>query len=813
MDTLFQDIRFGFRMLLKAPGFTAAAVVVLALGIGANTALFSVVNAVLLRPLPYPQPERLVQVWHTPPQSSFPGATRFTVSPANYLDWASQNHSFEQMAIYGFMSFNLTGKGEPESILASRVSSNFFSVLRTQPMAGRIFTSDEDSSGHAKVVVISHSFWQSHLGGDPSAIGQTISLNNEPYTIVGIMPAKFGFPTSSDPKFQTQMWTPIAWTDKDRAVRGNHNYFVIGRLKLNADLQQAKAEMNTISARLEQQYPADDKGWGASVIPLREQMVGEVRPALMILLGAVGFVLLIACANVANLVLVKTLARQKEIAIRTALGASSGRVLRQILAETMLLSLFGGILGLMVAHFSVRLIVAFLAKQLPFAAEISLDTQVLGYTLLVSLLTGVIAGVAPAFRATKTNLNDSLKTGLGRTDADSGGNRTRSLLVISEMALSLVLLIGAGLMIRSLSHLHNVDPGMDTHNVAITDLQLSRVKYAKTTQQAAFYDQLLQRLRGLPGVESASAIDVMPLSNGGSIQPIAVEGRPLVPMADQPEVAVRVIEPDFMRTMRIPLLQGRMLTNDDTEDRPQAILISDAMAKRIWPGENPIGKRLTMTFFPEKIREVVGVVGNVKQDGLDVAEPVATLYLPMAQTPRSSMTVVIRAAAQPENLASAMANAVHEIDREQPMNDVVAMDTVLADSISQQRFNMLLLGAFAGLALLLAAIGLYSVLAYSVRRRVREIGVRMALGAQRMDVIRMILGQGVRMALVGVVIGVAAAFALTRLMASQLFQVSATDPLTFIGVAAMLVLVAMVACYIPAQRAAKVDPMVALRYE
>ena len=812
MNSLIQDIRFGSRMLLKAPGFTAVAVIVLALGIGANTAIFSVVNAVLLRPLPYPQPDRLVQIWHTPPQSSFPGITRFSVSPANYLDWANQSRSFEQMAIYGFMSLNLTGKGEPESILATRVSSNFFSVLKTQPMAGRVFSSEEDSDGHGKVVVISHSFWQSHFGADPNVVGQTISLNSESYTIVGIMPAKFAFPTSSDPKFQTQMWTPIAWTDKDRAVRGNHNYLVIGRLKLNADLQQAKAEMNTISSRLEQQYPADDKGWGATVIPMREQMVGEVRTALMILLGAVGFVLLIACANVANLVLVKTLARQKEIAIRTALGASSARVLRQILAETLMLSLCGGVLGLAVAHFGVRLIVAFLAQRLPFAANISLDISVLSFTLLVSLLTGVIAGVVPAFRATKTNLNDSLKAGLGRTDADSGGNRTRSVLVVSEMALSLVLLIGAGLMIRSLSHLRNVDPGMDTHNVVIADLQLSRVKYAKPQQQFAFYDQLVQRLRTLPGVESASAIDIMPLSDGGSIQPIAVEGRPMVPMADQPEVAVRVVEPEFMRTMRIPLLQGRMLNTADTEDRPQAILISDAMAKRIWPGENPVGKRLTMTFFPEKIREVVGVVGNVKQDGLDVAEPAATLYLPMAQAARPFMTVAVRAT-QPETLAASIANAVHEIDREQPVNDVVTMDMVMADSVSHQRFNMLLLGAFAGLALLLAAIGLYSVLAYSVRRRVREIGVRMALGAQRMDVIRMILRQGVKLALIGVAIGVVAAFVLTRLMARQLFQVSATDPLTFIGVAGMLVLVAIAACYIPARRASKVDPMVALRYE
>src|SRR6185369_10676040 len=516
MDTLTQDIRFGYRMLRKAPGFTIVAVIVLALGIGANSAIFSVVNAVLLRPLPFQQPEQLVQVWHTPPQSSFPGMTRFAVSPANYLDWENQNHSFEQMAIYGFADYNLTGKGDPESVMAIRVSPNFFSVLRAQPLLGRIFSPEENQPGRGNVVVLSHGLWQTHFGSNPSIVGQAISLNSQSYTVLGVMPAEFGFPTSSDPKSQPQMWTPMAWNDEDRVVRGNHNYLVIARLQPNADVAQAQAEMNTISSQLEQQFPADDKGWGAKVVPLREQMVGEVRPALMILLGAVGFVLLIACANVANLVLVKTLARQKEIAIRTALGASSVRVLRQILCETLLLSLAGGALGLAVAHFGVRLIVAFLAQQLPRAGDISLDIWVLAFTLVLSLLTGILAGLVPAFRATKTNLNDSLKQGLGRTSSDSGGNRTRSVLVIAEVALSLVLLIGAGLMIRSLSRLRNVDPGMDTHNVLTVQLALSRVKYSEQIQQVTFVDQLLQRARSLPGVESVGAIDSLPLGDGGS---------------------------------------------------------------------------------------------------------------------------------------------------------------------------------------------------------------------------------------------------------------------------------------------------------
>ena len=813
METLIQDIRFSARMLRKAPAFTVVAVVVLALGIGANTAIFSVVNAVLLKPLPFRDPERLVQVWHVPPAKSFPGMTRFSVSPANYIDWAGQNHVFEKMAIYGYDNYNLAGKSEPEPVFAVTVSPDFFSVLGAMPMLGRTFLPEENQAGHGHVVVLSQGFWQSHFAADPSIVGRAISLNSESYTVVGVIPSKLVFPTSSDPKAQTQMWTPLAWTDAKRAVRGNHNYLVIGRLNSNATVQRAQAEMNTISARLEQAYPADDKGWGAVVVPLRDQLVGGVRPALLVLLGAVGFVLLISCANVANLVLVKTLARQKEIAIRTALGASSVRVVRQILSETMMLGLAGGIVGLFLAHYGVRLIVAFLAQSLPRATGIGVDAPVLTFTLAVSVMTGIIAGLIPALRANRANINDSLKQGVGRTDADSGGNRIRSGLVISEVALSLVLLIGAGLMLRSLWQLRSVDPGVDPHNVVTTTVTLSPTKYAKPEQQVAFFDQLLQRLRSLPGVVSAGAIDALPVSGGGSTQPVAAEGHPTVPMSEQPEVAVRVVEPGFFETMKVPLLQGRLLNVSDVADRPQVILVSQSMAKRFWPGQNPIGKHLTMTFFPEKSREVVGVVGDIKQDGLDIIDPVATLYLPLAQHSTPEMSLVMRTSAPSSTLVSAFTNAMHEIDREQPGLDVLSMDEILADSLSQQRFNMLLLAAFSGLALLLAAIGIYSVLAYSVRRRVREIGVRMALGAQRGDILRMILGQGTKLALIGAGIGVAGALALTRLMSSQLFGVTPTDPITFVSVSALIVLVALLACYIPARRATKVDPMVALRYE
>jgi putative ABC transport system permease protein len=813
METLLQDIRFGIRMLRKAPAFTIVAVIVLALGIGANTAIFSVVNGVLLRPLPFSQPDRLMQVWHVPPPRSFPGLTRFSVSAANYLDWVNQNRTFEQLAIYGYRSFNLTGMGDPEQVMGVRVSPEFFSILKTTPILGRTFLPEENQPSRGHVVMLSQTFWQTHFASDPNIVGRTISLNSERYTVVGIVPSKLVFPWSSDPKLQTQLWTPLAWTDADRAVRGNHNYLVIGRLKPGVTLPQTQAEMNTISARLEQAYPTDDKGWGAKVVPLRDELVGEVRPALMILLGAVGFVLLIACANVANLVLVKTLARQKEIAIRTALGASAVRVMRQILSETVMLGLAGGLLGVFLAHYGVRLIVAFLAQSLPRAAELGVDTPVLAFTLAVSVLTGMIAGLIPALRANQRNINDSLKQGLGRTDADSGGNRIRSGLVISEVALSLVLLIGSGLMVRSLARLRDVDPGMDTHQVLTTPIALPPTKYASPVQQVAFFDALLQRVRALPGVVSAGGIDALPISGDGSTQPIAAEGQPTLPMSEQPEVAVRGVDPGFFETMKVPLLRGRALTASDIADRPQVVLLSQSMAKRFWGSENPIGKRLTLTFFPEKSREVVGVVGDIKQDGLNIVDPIATLYLPRAQYPSSEMTLVARTASRSETLNAAIANVVHEIDKEQPVLDIVTMDDILADSLSHQRFNMLLLATFSGLALLLAAIGIYSVLAYSVRRRVREIGVRMALGAQRRDILGLILGQGAKLALIGAGIGIAGALALTRLMSSQLFGVTATDPITFISVSALIVLVALLACYIPARRATKVDPIVALRYE
>jgi predicted permease len=577
--------------------------------------------------------------------------------------------------------------------------------------------------------------------------------------------------------------------------------------------------MSTISDRLARQYPEDDKDWGAVVVPLREDIVGDVRPALLVLLGAVAFVLLIACANVANLLLARALARSKEIAIRTALGASRVRLIQQLMFETILLALGGGVAGLLVAKFGVDLIVHFLAQQLPRATEISLDASVLGFTLAISLVTGIVAGIVPSWKLSKANVNETLKQGLGRA-GDSGGNRTRSVLVVCEVALSLVLLAGAGLMIRSLWNLRSTNPGFDSRNVLTFSLPIPRTRYKSATEEINFWNQALARMRALPGVETAAAVDDLPF-NGGSHQPIAIEGRPAVAMSEQPEVDVRIISTGYLRAMHIPLVRGRDFNEGDTADKPGAILISEAMAKRFWPNEDALGKRLTMTFAPEKIREVVGIVGDVKLDGLDQVELNSAIYEPLAQisAPPSGewrsfgLDVVVRTTTPPATLVSAVTNSVHEIDPQQAVAHVMTMDQFMAESISPQRFNMLLLATFAGLALVLAAIGIYSVLSYAVRRRVREIGIRMALGAQIRDVLRLVVFEGMKPAVAGMLIGLTGALLLGRVLAKLVFGVKTTDPATFAAVSILLMAVALLATAVPAYRATRVDPMRTLRDE
>jgi putative ABC transport system permease protein len=814
MNGLIQDFRYALRQLRKSPGFAAVAVITLALGIGFNTAIFSVVNAVLLRPLAFADASRLVRIWHVPPEKSFPGMTTFPVSAANYLDWERQTQVFDHMAIYSYHGFTVTGGDKPEQLSAGAVSSGFFATLGVQPILGRVLSPEEDQPGRSHVVVLSYRLWQEHFGGDPGIVGHDINLDGQPYLVAGVMPSNFQFPDFA------KMWTPMAWTDQERAVRGEHHSIVIARLKPGVELKQAQAEMNAISDRLQQQYPDDDKGWGAVVVPMQQDLVSDVRPALLVLLGAVAFVLLIACVNVANLALAKTFSRQKEIAIRTALGATSARILRQILTETVLLALSGGALGLAFAHFAVRFIVAFLADKLPHSIEVGLDSRVLIFTAIISVVTGIVAGVLPAWRLTRRDVNEALKQGLGRTDADSGGHRTRSVLVVSEVALSLMLLIGAGLMIRSFQNLRNVNPGFDSRQVLTMSVMVSRAKFLSPDQSISFFDRVLQRVRSLPGVESAAVIDNIPLT-GGSHQPIAIEGRPVVPMSEQPEVDVRLVSAGYMSAMHIPTVRGRGLSDTDVAGRPAVVLVSESMARQFWPGEDPVGKRLTLTFYPEAIREVVGVVGDVKLDSLDEMRPSATLYFPLDQVsvPAAGgwrsfpMTLVVRSRSGSGELASSVSNAVHEVDRDIPLVDISTLDELVENSLSQQRFNMLLLGAFAALALLLAAVGIYSVLSYSVKRSVREIGIRLALGAPVGEVLRMVVFEAMKPTLLGVALGTAGALALGRVLSSLIFGVRPTDPVTFVAVAALLAAVALVASIVPAYRATKVDPMVALRYE
>jgi putative ABC transport system permease protein len=821
MAALLQDIRYGWRVLRKSPGFAIVAVLVLALGIGANTAIFSVVNAVLLRPLPFEDSGRLVHVWHVPPPKSFPGITTFTVSPANFLDWRNQNHVFEGMSAYGFGQYTLTGTGHPEALTTCAVTYGFFSILRTQPLLGRVFLPSEDYPGHDHEVVLSYGMWRSRYGANPAIVGQNIELNGEKYNVIGVMGPGFEFPIVTDPKYRRQMWKPLAWTDKERAVRDDHNYGVLARLKPDVALKQAQAEMDTISNRLAQQYPADNKGWGAIAIPLREDVVGDVKPALLILLGAVAFVLLIACANVANLVLAKTLARRKEIAIRTALGATRRRVLQQVLSETVLLAIAGGAVGLIFAHFGIMLIVKFLAQQLPRSTGIGLDGWVLVFTLAVSLLTGFAAGLLPALRLTREDVNQALKQGFGRTASDSAGNRTRSVLVVCEVALSLMLLIGAGLLIRSLWVLRNVNPGFDPNRVITMTVSLPATKFPAPAQLISFFDQVLQRVRPLPGVQSAGLIDSLPLGGSGSHQPIAIEGRPPAPMSEMPEVDVRLISPGYVSAMRIPVVQGRDIDDSDVAGRPGAVLISQSMAKQFWPNENPIGKHLTLYFFPKITRVVVGIVGDVKDDALNQTRSAAALYYPIAQAspPNAGewqsfgMTLAVRTSMDPVNTVSAITNSVHEVDAEVPLLNIATMGDTVSDSLSPQRFTMLLLAAFAGLALVLAAVGIYSVLSYAVRRRVREIGIRMALGAQLNDVLRMVVVEGMKPTLIGVIIGLAGALALGRVLSSVIYGISVRDWATFGTVSVLLTAVGLAASIIPAYRATRVDPMRTLREE
>jgi len=819
MRTLLTDVKYGARVLLKNPGFAIVAVLVLALGIGANTAIFGVVNAVVLRPLAFDQPERLVSLYHIPPPASFPGMTLFSVSPANFLDWRAQAHRFEGMSAYGFGQYTLTGKGRPEVIRMVAVTAGFFSVLHAQPMLGRVFVEGEDQAGRDHEVILSYETWRNGFSANPTIVGSNIQLNDQAFTVVGVMPRGFEYPIY--PGFQPQMWKPQNWTAEERAIRDNHNYGVIARLKLGVTLEQAKAELAIISDRLAQQYPKDNKGWGATAVPLRDDLVGDVRPALLILLGAVALVLLIACANVANLLLAKMLSRRKEVAIRSALGASRRLLLQQVLAETSILAIAGGAFGLIFAHYGTVFMIRFVGNQLPRSGAIGLGGWVLAFTLGVSLLTGTLAGLIPALRLTREDVGEALKQSAGRTASESGGSRTRSILIVAEVALSLMLLIGAGLLIRSLWMLRGVNPGFDPDHVITMFLSIPPTKFTTPQQQISFYDRVLRRVQVLPGVQSDGVIDALPLTGGGSHQPVQIEGRPVQAMADQPEVDVRLISPGYRSAMHIPLLRGRDLNDSDVAGRPGVVLVSKSMARQFWPNEDPIGKRLTMYFFPQMTREVVGVVADVKDDALSQTRSASMLYMPLGQLSASrdgpwqsfGMSLAVRTHTDPRSVISATTSAVNETDSEVPLLYAKTMQDTIDESLLQQRFTMLLLSGFAGLALLLAAVGIYSVLAYAVRWRVREIGIRMALGAQIRDVVGMVVADGLKPTCIGVAVGLAGALALGRVMSNLIYGVAASDPLTIAAVTLLLGLVALFASIIPAYRATRIDPLRALREE
>jgi putative ABC transport system permease protein len=793
-------------MLAKSPGFSFVAIVTLGLAIGANTAIFSVVNAVLLRPLPYPHAEKLVRVFGTQPTLD-----EAPNSPANFLEWKTENQVFSRIATYVGKGFNLTGTDKPERVIGARVSSDLFQLLEVQPALGRDFTAEEDRDGGERVVILSYDFWQRRFAGDPNVIRQTITLSDQTYTIVGVMPRDFAFPSP-----RTQIWTPVAFNAAERATRDTNYIDVVARLKPGISLEQAQGNMNAITRHQAERYPQTNVGIGAKVVSLQEHIVGDVRPMLVVLLGAVGFVLLIACANVANLLLARAAARHREMAIRGALGASRSRVVRLLLTESVLLAIAGGALGLILAIWSLDLLVSLKPANLPRLAEIGVNRTVFLFTAAVSLLTGVLFGLAPAWQVSKSDLNEGLKeSGRGGSDAPRR-HRMRALLVISEVALSLVLLIGAGLMMRSFARLLAVDPGFKPDHVLTAFVSLPVAKYPKHEEQVAFFDRLLERLRNVPGVSAASVVTDIPL-NGGSSTGFDVEGRPPAQPGQRAMTDYRVISPDYFAAMGMRMLKGRTFAAPDTQDAPGVVIINETLAARYFPGEDPIGKRLDLSGAPKDLREIVGVVADVRNYGID-ADVKPEVYVPLSQsTPgylssvSSALIIVMRSTIDPTALSQTLREQVQALDKDQPVSEIKTMEWYLADSMAQRRFNMLLLGVFAGLALVLAAVGIYGVIAYTVTQRTHEMGIRIALGARGGDILRLVFSNSMATTIIGIMIGLVAAFALTRLLQSLLYQVSATDPVVFATIPLLLLTVAAIATYVPARRAMKVNPITALR--
>jgi len=823
MGTLLQDLRFGFRLLLKNPGFSAVAILALALGIGANTAIFSVVDAVLFRPLQFERPNSLVAVWERDLKK---GEDHDSVMAGNFVDWKNRSQIFEAMSAHAGGSVNLTGLAEPERIRGARVSAGLFPLLGITPQVGRVFSPDEDQPGHQRVVIIGDRLWRSKFGGDPEVVGRWITLNNQDYEVVGVMPAGFALPLNED----SEIWTPLVFTNEELTHRNSHYLKVLARLKPDVSLEQANAEMTSLAAQLETEYPKSNDGTGAAVFSLHSEIVGDVKRPLLIFLGAVAFILLIACANVANLMLARAASRQREIAVRIALGASRWRLVRQMLIESVVLALAGGAAGLLLSLWGIEFLSAAAeGMSAPRARSIGLDGRVLLFTFGASVLTGLIFGSVPALQASKPDLNDALKEG-GRSSGSLRRNRTRNLLVVSEMALAFVLLVGAGLLINSFLKLRAVDPGLKPGNVLTMNITLPRQKYAKSEQVISFHRQLLEQVAAVPGVETVGSVTALPY--GGSTNSFGYTIESPVSGDQTTSIISQLASAHFFRAIGIPMLGGREFNEGDVDGAAPVVIVSDALAKRFWPDQEPLGRRIKWgnKEFGSPWMTVVGVVGDVRQRGLDT-QPRPTLYVPSLQlgepikmqvgiTLRDLMTddarsieLVVRSTSGVAGLQNAVRAAVWNVDPNQPVVRIKTMEQILADTMIVQRFSTSLLAGFAGIALALAAAGIYGVISYSVTQRTHEIGIRMALGADQRDVLRLVVGQGMVPALIGLGVGIAGAIGLTRFMRSLLFNVSVTDPITFGVIGFLLFVVAVAACYLPARRAARVDPMIALRCE
>jgi putative ABC transport system permease protein len=801
MESILKDIRYGVRSLLKRPGFTAIAVITLALGIGANTTLFSFVNGILLRPLPYKDPGQLMILDENAPKQ---GITSFGVSYPNFTDWRAQNHVFEDIAAYQGGTYSLVGAGEPEQVPGARITQGLFEVLGVSPTMGRTITADEDRPETNNAVLISHNLWERRFASAESAVGQSLIVNGLPRTIVGVMPVGFKFPDTAE------LWVPMALNEK-LWTRNDHGLRAVARLKPNTTIEQAQAEMNNVARRIEEQHPVTNEGMGVAVISLRDRLVGDYRQALLILLGVVGFVLLIACANVANLLLARSSARHQEFALRAALGASRARIVRQLLTESTLLSLLGAGFGVLLAVWGRNLLLAAIPGDMPFWMKFDLDLRVLGFTFGVSFLTGIVFGVVPALQGSRTDVNDALKEG-GRSRSTTH-NRLRNLLVIAEVALSLVLLVGAGLMLRSFAKLQQVNSGFNPEHVLTVQVPLSRAKYPEGPQQTAFFKELVTRVGAVPGALSVAAITDLPLT-GGWGRSLTIEGYPVLSVGQAPMINHAVVTPNYFRTMGIPLIEGRDFTEADAAKGLPVTIVDERLARQYWPGASALGRRIR--FGPPESNEpwhtIVGVAGVVRHERLD-KDTRQSIYVSYQQIPDRVMTLAIRTADDPGNLAAAVRREVLALDKDQPVTNVLTMSEVVSRSVWQQRFYTMLFGIFASLALALAAVGIYGVMSYAVTQRTQEIGIRMALGARAIDVLKLVIKNGMAMIMIGVVIGLGGAMALTRLLATLLFGVTPTDKVTFVVVSGVLIVVALIACYIPAQRATKVDPLVALRYE